>query len=929
MEVLWGKSDPTGAGTAGRVPMPLLQHLVDTAAVAELLVVHTMPPVLRNWLERIAPGGDGQRWFGWLAGLHDVGKASPGFQALDAELARQVVASGLPVDGRRRVRHEQVSAWILQREARDVGWPRRARDWVAPLLDGHHGRFSSATSIRVVPEGFGDFDGAWQLAQRQLVARFTGAMGYSSLAAAAPAEQPPRAIQLAIAGWVVTADWIASKGDYFDGVPFDRCSVDLARERAARAIESLGLVARWPSAWDVPGGLITERFGRSRSRPYQDEVLRRVTDMSGPGIVILEAPMGEGKTEAGMAAAELLAVRAGAHGIVVGMPTQATSDQIFSRLTTWARRMPFDPPLTLLHGRRSLHPDWRRLERPGGHDQPEESDVYGLPAFDTRTDPVQIAEDAPERAAGLGVAEWWDGRYRGLGSDGLAVCTIDQPLLAATRTRFVSLRFAGLVGKVLLLDEIHAADIYMSQFLEELLRWLGQAGVPVVAMSATLPSSQRQALVDAYLDGAQPNRTPEAVETVGYPQITIAEPGGDHRPSASVAWRPSYEVGVSLLSEEDVTTVSELLEELLSGGGCALVVRNTVARAQETYRILAARFGAEEVRLLHARFLADHRSASTAELVRLLGEGERDRPHRMVVVGTQVVEQSLDLDADVLISDIAPIDLLLQRAGRLHRHARPSRPAKVAEPQVFVVGAGYGRDGAELEAGARAVYGTLKLARTTAMLDPVAPRRWRFPDDLPRLVEAVYDDDREIAPPEWRAYLEAAARQEAREQRQRADDAAARTLSDPFARSAQTLVGLHSRDSRIDTNDDAVASAAVRDGDPTVEVVVVRYRDGRFLAAADGRSLGVHGEAVTTYGQVAGSTIRLPARLRHPGGGRPVDLTAKALQLGPLPAWHDHPRLRHLRVWCLDDTDLDAARLPGVEGAYDRHLGLTLEVLDA
>jgi CRISPR-associated endonuclease/helicase Cas3 len=246
-----------------------------------------------------------------------------------------------------------------------------------------------------------------------------------------------------------------------------------------------------------------------------------------------------------------------------------------------------------------------------------------------------------------------------------------------------------------------------------------------------------------------------------------------------------------------------------------------------------------------------------------------------------------------------------------------------------VVGGGFGRDGAELEAGARAVYGTLKLARTTALLDPASACRWKFPDDLPRLVEAVYDDDREIAPPEWRAYMEAAARDEVREERRRADDAAARTLSDPHARSAETLVGLHSRDSRIDTNDDAVVSAAVRDGDPTVEVVVVRHRDGRFLAAADGRSLGVNGEAVATYEQVAGSTIRLPARLRRPGGGRPIDLTAKALQLGPLPAWHDHPRLRHMRVWCLDHTDLDAAGLPGVEGVYDRRLGLTLEVRDA
>lgn len=930
MDMLWGKSDPTGAGIADRVPMPLLQHLFDTAAVAEQLVDRTIPPMLRGWLDQVAPDGDGRRWLAWVAGLHDVGKASPGFQAVDEELGAAVAASGLPVDRRSRVRHEQVSAWILHRETKEAGWPRRTSEWVAPLLDGHHGRFSKATSLRRPPAGFVDLDGAWAAAQRRLVERFTSALGFRDLAAAAPREQPPRAIQLAIAGLIVTCDWIASNGTYFEGVPFDGCSLDLARDRAEKALEALGLATRWPSTWYVPDDLIQERFGREGSRPYQDEVIARVHTMNGSGLVILEAPMGEGKTEAGMAAAELLAAQTGAHGIVVGMPTQATSDQIFSRLTTWAARMPFDPPLTLLHGRRSLHPDWARLRRPTGTEpqQQIERDPYGMSLVEEPVDPRQIAEDEPGGDGGLGIAQWWDGRYRGLGSDGLAVCTIDQPLLAATRTRFVSLRFAGLVGKVLLLDEIHAADVYMSRFLHELLRWLGQAGVPVVAMSATLPSSQRQALVDAYLEGAEPDRFPTQVGTVGYPQVTIAEAQRGPRSTTSVAWREPYEVGVSLLEAEDDATVPDLLEDLLRDGGCALVVRNTVARAQQTYERLVERFGADEVRLLHARFLADHRSADTAEVVRLLGDGDTDRPRRMVIVGTQVVEQSLDLDADVLISDIAPVDLLLQRAGRLHRHARGSRPAKVATPHVYVVGAAHGPDGPDLEAGARAVYGTLRLARTAALLEPGATVSWTLPDDLPDLVEAVYDDARAIAPPGWNDHLEAAARSEADAERKRVSAAEARTLSDPQETRATTLVGLHARDSKVDTNDDAVAAAAVRDGDPTVEVVVVRRRSGQFVAAADGRPFGIHGEVVRDYDEVAGSTIRLPARLPRPERSGPFELTAAALRLGPLPAWTDHRRLRHLRVWCLDDTDLDAVRLPEVVGTYDRRLGLTLEVRD-
>ena len=929
--LFWGKSNPTGAGADQRAPLPLLQHLFDTAAVAELMYEHVLAPVVRGHLDALAPANDGATWFAWVAGAHDFGKASA-FQALDAELSGPVVAAGLPLSRRTKVRHEQVTAWILSREAKAAGWSRSSRSWVTPLLDGHHGRFSRAPDVRSVPEGYGDADGPWTAAQRQLLDGYTRALGYADLAAVEPTSRPPRAVQLAIAGLIVTCDWIASNGAWFEGLAFDRCSIEAARDRAARAFEQVGLAARWPTSWPLPDELMQERFGRD-PRPYQREVIEQVRAMTGPGLVILEAGMGEGKTEAGMAAAELLAAQHGANGIVVAMPTQATSDQIFSRLTSWADRMPFDVPLTLLHGRRSLHPQWQRLERPETDATSTVIGPYGFPEDEPSAmgalgvDPSQIAEDDPGVGTGTGIAQWWDGRYRGLGSDGLAVCTIDQPLLAATRTKFVSLRFAGLAGKVVLLDEIHAADVYMSQFLLEMLRWLGQARVPVVAMSATLPTHQRQALVDAYLSGAQSERKPTLITRAGYPQVTVAQVERAPSVTASTAWRGSHDVEVSATDVDD-HGLAALLDDALGEGGCALVVRNTVARAQDTYRVLASHFGAGEVRLLHARFLADHRSSDTAAVVNMLGEGDSARPHRLIVVGTQVVEQSLDLDADLLVSDIAPVDLLLQRAGRLHRHARARRPDAVAVPRVHVTGIDLGSTGPDLDAGSRAVYGTWRLLRTAALLDPLGVTTWTLPDAIPGLVEAVYDDDAGLVPLSWSDLADVARAQDEEAERRRTSIAAQRVLAGTGDKTAPTLEDLHFLDSKVDTNDDAIAAAAVRDGDPTVEVVVVGHRDGQLFTMADGRPLGVHGERATTFADVAGSTIRLPARLRNPGD-RPVDLTAAALRLGPLPAWLGLPQLQHLRVWCLDDCDVDAVQLPEVTGSYDRQLGLTLEVRHA
>jgi len=345
-----------------------------------------------------------------------------------------------------------------------------------------------------------------------------------------------------------------------------------------------------------------------------------------------------------------------------------------------------------------------------------------------------------------------------------------------------------------------------------------------------------------------------------------------------------------------VHTIADRVSHEVGDGGCALVVCNTVARAQAVFALLRPRFGADVV-LLHARLVAAERAARTERVVDLLGPPGRGtaRPCRLIVVATQVAEQSFDVDVDVLISDLAPIDLLLQRAGRLFRHRRPDRRR---EPTVIVSGLRVDDDGLpRWPGGSRAVYGDHLLLRSAALvLTAAAGAGWSIPAQVPALVAAGYSDEpvgpdtwREIAAQYWQEWLEREAGRTTR--------AADFLLAGPDQLGLPTLEGLHERATAALPTEERVA-AVVRDGDESVEVILVR-RDpsGGYLSLA-GRRLGVTGEATvaddTLLEQVVGDTVRLPAN--------PSLTTAAIRELTPLPGWRGDPWLRRARALVLDES---------------------------
>ncbi|MFJ3840591.1 CRISPR-associated helicase Cas3' [Streptomyces sp. NPDC090054] len=939
--VLWGKSRERAGGSTNL----LLAHLLDTAAVAELLWDGFLAPSTRSALDAVAGGpGRGRGLFAWLCGIHDCGKATPAHQRLWSEGAQAVRGSGLTwvepavaagVKSQRRWRHDWAGGLMTRELLGSAGWCPEQVDWVWPLVAGHHGAFPSLRDVQEPKTAKGQLRGrgSWRQVQQAVLEVFTRELGFGVLGEAQPAELPSRAFQLQLSGLVVMADWIASDERFFHGLDdLGQVSLDASRERAAGAWAALGLHQGW-GALAVPAPeAFRDRFGYG-PRLSQAMVVGAARGMGGPGLMVIEAPMGEGKTEAAQVAAEVLAARFGADGVFVGMPTQATSDPMFTRTRRWLEAIDEDlgSRVVLLHGKRAFNREWRALLE--NAEAFADGAFEGVDEFGVDDDPYGVQGEVCGGLERKAPAEWFLGSKRGLLAP-FVVGTIDQLLYAATRTRHVMLRMAGLGGKVVVLDEVHACDVYMSQFLAEALRWLGQAGVPVIVLSATLAPAQRQVLFEAYLAGAASREEFKAFVPVplGYPSVTtawLAASGeAEFQTDATVSWRADLSVAVRvmpealpcarstrdererLLAEADAAVAALLMEEL-ADGGTVLVIRNSVARAQSLYEELRGRFGDADVRLLHARFTVGRRADLTEECLRLLGPQTPRRPGaRLILVATQLAEQSFDIDVDLLITDLAPVDLLLQRIGRLHRHEGTVRPGRLRVPKAFVTGfqPSEGREPDFVFASER-IYGRHLLLRTAAVL-PGEGEGWSVPGDVPGLVDSVYGADASLLPEGWREAGEAAAREQGDRDRVRAERAREFLLTPGGERERRTLAGLHYGGFTAGGGEDALG-AAVRDGDESVEVVlVVRDGDEAAFRTLAGRALSVNGDvAPELLEEVLGSMVRLPSALTQP-----------ALELHPLPGWHGHPWLRRCRALVLDASGM--ARLGDFIVSYDERFGL-------
>ncbi len=785
---LWAKTSDVNWLSLG-------DHLLDTVAVAEILWQRWVAPAVKVQLATALGGADDSEARAlavWLAGLHDLGKATPAFQVQVADLAAGVRESGLPITEQPMDRsiapHAYAGGVLVADLLVTRGWRRSDALRLATIISAHHGFFSQpGISERLRhPDQYGAEP--WLNASTELFDLVTDRSGAAPFLDRWVNLDLGRPVELTITGFVVLCDWVASN-EAVRSLPSGAFSEHLAL--TGDPLTTMG----WRDTWkpgNLPDNLLAKRF-HFAPRPLQSAVVEVAMSVSEPGVLVVEAPMGEGKTEAALAAIEVLAQRFGTVGAYIALPTQASSDQMFGRVSAWLQHLPDGPhQLVLAHGKADLNPLVRHI------------------------DVSDMGRDDLDR---VDLPTWFRGRGRQLLSP-FAVGTVDHLLLAATRTRHVSLRHLGLAGKVVVVDEVHAYDTYMQVFLQRILAWLGANGVPVILLSATLPARLRTSLLDAYTGHESGNIDH------GYPVISTggrrSEVAALHVPSAV-----SATAEIEFIDErEGDEGLADAIFSRIEDGGCALLIRNTVARAQRSFRYLEQRMPGE-VTLVHARFTDGDRERLMQQLVLRFGP-TGSRPDRHVVVATQVVEQSLDVDFDLLASDLAPIDLLLQRLGRVHRHDWRSRPSNVRTARLLVGGCAYPVGSAPSPVrGSEAVYGNHLLLRTAAWLRERT--MIALPSDIPLAVNAVYEHEDLPIPPAWMDTAAAARVEHEHRLATAADRASKYALLLPTQMRDLSLLGY--AHSGAGEDDNAHIVAAVRDGDPSYEILLLDTRDGKRVTS--------------------------------------------------------------------------------------------------
>jgi len=707
VRVLWAKSGDAPLSTEGH---GLLSHLLDVAAVAEVLLDRESLTSL-EWVARGfgLPVECCARWLAALAGLHDYGKAIPGFQVKWESGCNAGKASGLSFGQPTSLtvsNHSMATAALLVRPLAQVSGvrPGLLLRHAVQAISAHHGYHFKSVELKKPlrePE-------IWPEVRDALLTIYWDFLAPQGLPVS---EELPLPVANWLAGLTSVADWIASNTEWFPlGERFDLLSdyYEDARRRAGAALDSIG----WrdtPVLLSGPSSVETDLLlgkilgcDRIEPRPLQEVGDRLLRTARGTSLLLVEAPMGEGKTELAFLA-HLRLQAANAHrGFYVAMPTQATGNALFSRASDFLKNLSTSrADIQLVHGGAAMNQNLIRLR--------------------------QINADNTAEYETLTSSAWFGQRKRPLLSP-YGVGTVDQALFGVLNVKHHFVRLWGLRNRVVVLDEVHAYDTYTGELIIELVKVLRAMGCSVILMSATLPRKNRDKLLGSW------GVLSDNIASLSYPRLLLADESGLRAESFEARPLPNvFLEGVG----EGIQEIGQQVITLLQSGGCGAVIVNTVDRAQKLYVQVREKLPREvTIVLFHARFPMDERSEIESKVLSIWGENG-NRPKRALLIATQVAEQSLDIDFDFMLSDLAPIDLLLQRIGRLHRHIR-LRPQAHLEARVWI--AGLKSESPDLETTKwKSVYDEYILVCTWLALRK--EKVLCFPSAIDRLVQLVYDDE--------------------------------------------------------------------------------------------------------------------------------------------------------------------------------------------
>ncbi len=735
-------------------------HCLDVAAVGAVMLERH--PYLRKQFSILfgLPENIVCPWILTLLALHDGGKFSESFQQLKADIRR--LWWGEITKTHYGVRHDSLGfiLWDDKNGIRKYLQSAVSEDsdvylfilkyWIQAVV-GHHGlppKSSQSGRNVTVNTYFRDFDlesasefyNAAELLFRPDIDAIVEYLDDDDWL------EKQRPACWLLAGFAVLCDWLGSDADIFQYCNDETLTLsDYWKNRAVPLAEKVVSKAGILPAHSAPSSSLSSLFSFIKlPTPLQKQSESMLIDRK-PQLFILEDVTGAGKTEAALMLTHRLMAGGLAEGVFVALPTMATANAMYGRMAECYGNLFAEgeqTSLVLAHSARHLSERFQK----------------SIIDYSNR----DFSYTANDNTASAQCSRWLsDHRKKSLLAD-VGIGTVDQALLAILPARHQSLRLLGLSNKVLVVDEVHAYDAYMNGLLKTLLQFHAFMGGSAILMSATLPQKMRRKLVNVFQQGA--GYSIQGLHKTGlsdYPLMThvrsdgVAEQYLDTRPEVK------RRVNVELL--HDLKDVQRVIETALLSNQCVCWVRNTVFDARSAYAEIKKVDWVENDKLFlfHSRFTMQDRKAVEDQVLSFFDKNSvAEQRQGKLVIATQVVEQSLDLDFDVMISDLAPIDLLIQRAGRLHRHVRdglgnpikkPDQDGPHRKPPVLYVYSP-STESAPTEnwfkdyfPKANGIYPhTGQLWRTAKLL--ARKQSWCMPEDARELIETVYREDGDDIP---------------------------------------------------------------------------------------------------------------------------------------------------------------------------------------
>lgn len=725
-------------------------HLSDTAKVAESLWDNWLSPSQKiQIINSIFSEDDDKKTIArklaiFIAYTHDIGKAEESFQ----KKIRGEKGESIP--------HNLVSQCALERNG--------VAESVGMVVGSHHGMPIQSSSDLVETQVWledSDLNKDFYInIQNELLCKGLDVAGFKNTA-----EIPNINIigQILLTGFLIFCDWIASSEKYFPLTENLDQEINL-EERFEKGINLWKSDTNFYNKEKHPA-TFKERFS-FESNEYQKVLYEKVKENEdSTSLYILESPTGSGKTEAALFAAEKLIEKNGANGLYFALPTQATANSVYDRISDWLASYDPKAKLRLNHSKAGSVINYNH--------QNNWFDIKNLHLFDP-----------------------------------CIVGTIDEVLSLSIKQRHIFLKHLAISGKVVIFDEVHAYDAYVSEHINKVLRWLGAYNVPVIILSATLPTNKRNELLKNYLLGkglkSKDIITEESQDKYSYPLLTYTS-GNTISYFSDFKTNNFIKINFRKLNEEIL--VEEIIKQYESKQNVGIIV-NSVNKAQKLYKVLSEEIGQDDILLIHSKFRTKDRDRKENKLLNLIGKNS-NRPEKFIYIGTQVLEQSLDIDFDILLTELAPIDLLIQRAGRVKRHQ------EVKEKDVYIFGTNENYD---FDKTSSFIYGGYLLAKTQSVL----PKQIYNYNQISDLINQVYNDENQ----ENNEKINLFKTQDRKKREKKKMDAKTFQIDNPSHKEGKTIEGwLNNR-----TN-----SSNVRDIEDTIEIAILdnKYVGREFVGEND------------------------------------------------------------------------------------------------